>query len=79
MIWPDTPSLLGRERPAVTETTEPMPAQIDQQQLAQQLVDRARADELHLWAGRAAQKIFLASSRRTVVMAADTISRVMID
>jgi putative transposase len=32
----------------VTETIEPMPAQIDQQQLAQQLVDRARADGLDL-------------------------------
>jgi hypothetical protein len=39
---PDTPGRVAwREGPAVTEMIEPMPAQIDQQQLAQELVDRA--------------------------------------
>jgi hypothetical protein len=37
----------------VTETIEPMPAQIDQQQLAQELVDKARA-EGWIWSGRVA-------------------------
>jgi putative transposase len=32
----------------VTETIEPMPAQIDQQQLAQELVDKARAEGVDL-------------------------------
>ena len=32
----------------MTETIEPMVAQIDQQQLAQELVDRARAEGLDL-------------------------------
>jgi transposase-like protein len=32
----------------VTETIEPMPAQIDQQQLAQDLVDKARAEGVDL-------------------------------
>jgi putative transposase len=32
----------------MTETIEPMPAQIDQQQLAQELVEKARADGVDL-------------------------------
>ena len=32
----------------MTETIEPMPAQIDQQQLAQQLVEKARVDGVEL-------------------------------
>ena len=45
----DTPSVvLGGEEPAVTETIAPMPAQIDQQQLACELVDKARADGIEL-------------------------------
>jgi hypothetical protein len=36
--------LLGGEGPVVAETIEPMAARIDQQQLAEELVARARAD-----------------------------------
>jgi putative transposase len=32
----------------MTETIEPMPARIDQQQLAQDLVEKARADGVEL-------------------------------
>ena len=45
---PDTPSVAWREGPAVAETIEPMAAQIDQQQLAEELVARARADGVQL-------------------------------
>src|SRR5689334_24462233 len=42
------PSSAWREGPAVTETIEPMPAPIDQQRLAQDLVEQARAEGLQL-------------------------------
>jgi Transposase, Mutator family len=45
---PDTPRLLGGEGPAVTETIEPMAAQIDQQQLAEDLVAQAREEGVQL-------------------------------
>jgi putative transposase len=43
-----TPSCAWREGPAVTETIEPMPASIDQQRLAQDLVEQARAEGMQL-------------------------------
>ena len=46
--WADTPSVAWREGPAVTETIEPMAAQIDQQQLAEELVAQARAEGVQL-------------------------------
>jgi hypothetical protein len=40
----DTLSGAWREGPVVTEIIEPMATQIDQQQLAQELVEQARAE-----------------------------------
>jgi transposase-like protein len=44
----DTPSGAWREGPVVTEIIEPMATQIDQQQLAQELVEQARAEGVEL-------------------------------
>jgi transposase-like protein len=47
--WPDTPGWLAwREGPVMTDTIEPMATQFDQQQLAKELVERARADGVEL-------------------------------
>jgi hypothetical protein len=46
--WPDTLSCAWREGPVVTEMIEPMTAQIDQQQFAQELMERARAEGVGL-------------------------------
>jgi transposase-like protein len=44
----DTPSGAWREGPVVTEIIEPMAAQMDQQQLAPELVEQARAEGVGL-------------------------------